>query len=200
MGATLKRIDTIIPGGIDGWKGKPLPGLGGYEAKLPIGQLSAEGRRNRMAIQRLGNSYVKLVTGSGGSTHEMNRILGSMGLDQAVGEGGGVTTLFSGAKSDTDVMQGVRDIKAAFAAQQDVLRNGYGKENYESVYPTSASGASKGERKQAEKAAPAAPEDVALKEVTSNLKALYIKYAGEPEKQKRVLEEAKKKNIKLGVK
>lgn len=197
LGSTLKRIDSLIPGGIDNFKGGDVPGLGGYRAKLPIGQVTPAEREKRQAIQRLGNSYVKLVTGSGGSVSEMNRILGSIGLDQAIGEGGGITTLFTGAKSSKDVVQGIKDIKAAFKAQESVLANTYGKEAYESIIPASSTVADKRSKQKNETSGEKTVADKAVSTVATNLQALYDKYKGDPTKQARIAEQAKAKGLKL---
>lgn len=192
MQTSVNRVEKVIPGGLDKWKGQPIPGVGGYEAKLPIGQLTPEGKRVRQEIQRIGNSYVKLMTGSGGSTQEMNRILGSAGLDQAIGEGGGITTLFTGTRSDRDVVEGLRAMKQALESQKTILKNTYGDQIYNTVVPSGTGKAVATETKAA-----VSEEKKAVDSVLAGAQALYEKYKGDPAKKKRILEEAKAKGLKI---
>lgn len=186
--ASLAGVESIIPGGFDGYKGQKIAGVSGPEAKLPVGQLSPEGRRNRMKAMAVANQFVKLTTGAGGSTPEMNRIMSTLGITQAVGEGGGVTALFTGSPSSADFVRGMQDMQKMIDAQSDTFKNAYGEDIYNEVVKP------KGKTKPAAKVDAKGDPNQG---VQAQLQALYDKYATEPEKQKKIKEAAEAKGIKL---
>lgn len=181
MGAKLDNLNAIIPGGLDKYKSGDIPGFGGYRAKLPIGQVSPEERKNRQELLQLGNSVIKKVTGAGGGEKEMNRILRSIGMEVAIGEGGGFTSLVTGASSSSDIVAGIRAIKKEYQADSDVLKKTYGADLYSEI-----AGGSKSTPPP-----PTGTPDL------GKLQSLYDASKGDPAKKAKILEAAKAKGLKI---
>lgn len=124
-----KFSQVAIPGGLDKYDGKTeIPGIGGADALLPIGQLSKVGARNRQLALALGNEAIKLATGAGMSNDEAKRILGSLGFDLAVGEGGGMSLIFRGTQDSSAFVNGVRNLRDTAKATKSALGAGAGME------------------------------------------------------------------------
>jgi len=124
---TFASLNKIIPGGIEKFTGKKnIPGIGGPEALLPTGQLSAEGRQVRQLALDLGNQIIKLQTGAAMNKEEAVRIMGALGLDQAICEGGGFTAVFRGTKSDQDFINGLKNAQAKINSITKTLESGFG--------------------------------------------------------------------------
>lgn len=123
---TFDNLNKVIPGGIDNYTGENIPGIGGGAALVPIGRLTKEGRRMRQLAIGLGNQILKLRSGAQINESEARRILSELGIDQAVGEGGGVSAVFRGTRSDQDFVNGVRDARRSVNAVETNLAAGFG--------------------------------------------------------------------------
>lgn len=150
---TISKIDEQLAK----YKGKNLPGIGGPEALVPTGRLSPEGKRMRQLALGLANQFIKSRTGATMNEQEANRIMGEIGIDLAVGEGGGISAIFKGTKSDKDFIRGVGDVKDALKATIGELERGSGVKRAPAPKPAA-------ERKELKKfAAPRIPAKLSSK-------------------------------------
>lgn len=130
---SLSEIDKIVPGGLENWDKTPIKGVSGKDAKLPIKQLDAEGRKNRQIAQGLANQLLRMRSGGAVTPEESTRLLSEIGMDLAVGEGGGWTTVFKGTNSSESFVNGIRNVKKTTDRVNGELRNTFGSETYDSV-------------------------------------------------------------------
>lgn len=184
--STMKKIDKFVPGGIDGYDGKSqIEGIGGTDALIPTGRLSAKGRANRQLSIDMGNQYIKMATGSGMSNEEAIRLLNSTGLDFAPTEGGGIRVLFNKAKSSADFVNGMKNLRDKMGEIKSTAYAGAGP-NAVSYFEQNKQAFSKPEKK---KQPPSDMLEVSGKQVSmSDLKKAY---GGAKNKEKFVEDMAK---------
>jgi hypothetical protein len=155
MQQVFDQMDKEVPGGIDGWNSeKDIPGIGGGDALLPTAKLGPEGRRMRQLTWSLGNRLLKARSGTAVTENEMNRILGELGFDQALLEGGGTTLVLKGTRSDKDWIKGIRDAKDVFSRTKNLLKAAYGDDAWKEISTainTSTRGGVKKEAAEAKK-------------------------------------------------
>lgn len=125
---TLGKIDSkVIPGGFDNYDGKSqIEGVGGKQSLITAGNLSAKGRANRQLVQDAVNDYIKMLTGAGVGVTEAVRLGNAMGMDMAIGEGGGVEALFKGTKSSANVVEGLKNLRDKMKETENTLKAGAG--------------------------------------------------------------------------
>lgn len=124
---TLKKIDSkVIPGGFDNYKGGQIEGIGGKDSLIPVGRLSPAGRANRQLLQDAANDYIKMLTGAGVGVEEAVRLMNTLGIDAAIGEGGGVKVLFKGTKSSQDMVNGLKNLRDKMNETELTLKAGAG--------------------------------------------------------------------------
>lgn len=147
LNTAVKSLDSNIPGGLDGWKpGQHIPGISGAEGAIPTNRLRGVANKIRGDALSVGNQVIKLRTGAAMSDGEAQRILSEIGFVPTIGEGGTWTGLtFKGIVSDESFVNGMRRAKSALQAQEDVFKNAYGADVYESVMKPTAKAAG-GER------------------------------------------------------
>ena len=138
LAETFEGIDKVVPGGVNNFDSKKdnLPGIGGAEALVPLARLTdPRARELRQLALGLGNQILKARSGAQINEQEAVRILGELGIDQAVGEGGGTIAVFRGARSDDEFINGVRRAIKAVERRTDTLRDSFGKDAFDEVAP-----------------------------------------------------------------
>lgn len=125
---TLGKLDSkVIPGGFAGYDGRSqIEGIGGKDSLIPSGRLGKVGVRNRQIAEDLKNDYIKMMTGQGVGVEEAVRLGNSLGFSLAIGEGGGVKTLFTGYKSSADFVNGVKNLRDKMIETENTLKAGAG--------------------------------------------------------------------------
>ena len=133
--SSIETLDTVIPGGLKGWKASDgeIPGVTGASAKLPLNQLSEQGRQVRQAALSVGNQIIKLRTGAAMTNDEANRLLGEIGITQAIGEGGGWVATFTGVPSSESFLFGMRNVTKALQKTEQTLARGYKGVKYDEI-------------------------------------------------------------------
>lgn len=132
---SLKEVDQAMFVPIDQWKpGMKIPGLSGAEGVLATERLKGKANKLRGAAISVGNQFIKTRTGTAMSDSEAGRILAEVGLTPTVGEGGTWTGVaWKGGVSEESFVNGMKRVREALKATENVYRNAYGSEVYDSV-------------------------------------------------------------------